>query len=328
MSDSVPLLQVRDLAVRFDTDEGVVEAVNGISYDIEEGASLGIVGESGCGKSVSALAVMRLVPSPAGRITSGEVKFEGRSLLDLDGGEMRNIRGGQIAMIFQDPLNSLNPVYTIGHQIVEALQLHLGMSKRDGRTRATELLELVGIPSASERLDDYPHQFSGGMQQRAMIAMAVSCQPKLLIADEPSTALDVTIQAQILQMITDLQRRVNLGVLLISHDLAVVGQIADRVAVMYSGEIVETLPTTQLFQAPRHPYTQALLRCVPGMTGEIAYLDVIEGQVPELTDLPPACRFAPRCPHALDRCRDERPRLERVANEHQLRCWNPQPFQR
>ena len=321
-----PLLEIEDLSVDLPTDEGLVRPVAQLSLRVNSGEIVGLVGESGCGKSMTALAVMRLLPD--GGRTEGQVRFHGQDLLATSEAEMRGIRGRRISMVFQDPMTSLDPVFTIGQQVAETVQAHRRVGHETARAQALEALEQVGLAGAAERMDNYPHQLSGGMRQRVMIAIALVMEPDLLIADEPTTALDVTIQAQILQMITDLQRRVNLGVLLISHDLAVVGQIADRVAVMYSGEIVETLPTTQLFQAPRHPYTQALLRCVPGMTGEIAYLDVIEGQVPELTDLPPACRFAPRCPHALDRCRDERPRLERVANEHQLRCWNPQPFQR
>jgi len=321
MSASVPLLQVRDLAVRFDTDEGVVEAVNDISYDIEEGASLGIVGESGCGKSVSALAVMRLVPSPAGRITSGEVKFEGRDLLGVDSGEMRNIRGGQIAMIFQDPLNSLNPVYTIGHQIVEALRLHMGMSKRDGRTRATELLDLVGIPSAADRLDDYPHQFSGGMQQRAMIAMAISCQPKLLIADEPSTALDVTIQAQVVDLLSDLRTELNMAVILITHDLALVAGFCDHVAVMYAGHIVEHAPVRELFGQSMHPYTLGLLGSSPSLVGDRSKpLTTIAGAPPDQTALPPGCPYTVRCPYVRDECHVALPELTRVNSVHSVRC--------
>ena len=321
MSESNTLLQVRDLAVRFKTDEGIVEAVNGISYDLAEGGALGIVGESGCGKSVSALAVMRLVPQPAGRITSGEVEFQGQNLLDLDGEEMRKVRGGDIAMIFQDPLSSLNPVYTIGHQIMEALRLHLGYSKDDAKKRAIELLDLVGIPSAADRIDDYPHQFSGGMQQRAMIAMAISCQPKLLIADEPSTALDVTIQAQVVELLAELRTVLNMAIILITHDLALVAGFCDHVAVMYAGHIVEYAPVGELFSDSLHPYTLGLLGSAPSLIGDRSKpLITIAGAPPDQTALPPGCPYTVRCPHVRDECHVSVPELKPVSATHSVRC--------
>jgi oligopeptide transport system ATP-binding protein len=321
MNAADPLLQVSDLAVRFDTDEGVVEAVNGISYDIKPGASLGIVGESGCGKSVSALAVMRLVPEPAGRITSGEILFEGRNLLEIETEEMRHIRGGRIGMIFQDPLNSLNPVYTIGHQIGEAVRIHLGLSKGDARRRAIELLDLVGIPAAADRVDDYPHQFSGGMQQRAMIAMAISCRPQLLIADEPSTALDVTIQAQVLELLAGLRVELNMAIILITHDLAVVAGFCDHVAVMYAGHIVEHASVHDLFRRSLHPYTLGLLGSVPSRIGDRTKpLITIPGAPPDQTALPPGCPYAVRCTYVRDECHLAVPELTRVDSNHSVRC--------
>ena len=319
------LLEIESLSVDLTTEEGPVRPVAQLSLSVAAGEIVGLVGESGCGKTMTALAVMRLLPG--GGRAEGKVRLHGRDLLEMSDREMRSVRGRQMSMVFQEPMTSLDPVFTVGKQVTETVLAHRRVDRATARQRALEALEQVGLAGAEERMHDYPHQLSGGMRQRVMIAIALVMEPDLLIADEPTTALDVTIQAQILEMIADLQRRSDLGVLLISHDLAVVGQVADRVAVMYAGEIVETLPTDQLFRAPQHPYTQSLLRCVPGMTGDVPYLEVIDGQVPELTNLPPACRFAPRCAHALDRCHEERPALENIADDHQLRCWNPQPFQ-
>ena len=329
MTADTTLLRIADLAVDLATEEGSVRPVDGVSLSIAAGEILGLVGESGCGKTITALAVMRLLPEPGSRIT-GTVQLTDRDLLALPEAEMRRVRGPSISMIFQEPMTSLDPVFTIGHQLTETVRAHHKIGRREARERAIEILDHVGIPNPAQRLNDYPHQLSGGMRQRVMIAIALILEPQLLIADEPTTALDVTIQAQILELIDDLRQRSKMSVLLISHDLAVVGQVAERVAVMYAGEVVEIMPTTTLFVAPRHPYTQGLLRCIPGLAhhtdADETRLHVIEGRVPELRNLPPACRFAPRCPYAMDRCWNERPQLEKVADEHHLGCWNPQPF--
>ncbi len=322
---AAPLLEAVDLAVDLATEDGRVRPVDGISFTLGGGEILGLVGESGCGKSMTALSIMRLLPDRISR-TSGRVLFDGRDLLRLSEGEMQKVRGREISMIFQEPMTSLDPVFTVGHQITEAMKAHRHLGRSEADAAAADMLERVGIASAAERMRDYPHQLSGGMRQRVMIAIALILQPKLLIADEPTTALDVTVQAQILDLIRDLQQRLNMGVLLISHDLAVVGQVADRVAVMYAGEIVEVVDTTRLFRSPLHPYTQGLLRCIPGMAEADDYLDVIKGRVPDLRYLPPACRFAPRCPYALDRCWQERPALEKLGDDQYVSCWNPQPF--
>ena len=292
-SNGQSLLQIRDLAVEFTTDDGIVQAVNGVSYDVPAGHAIGIVGESGSGKSVSQLAVMRLVARPAGRITSGEVLFEGTNLLDLNDAEMRRVRGNQIAMIFQDPMNSLNPVYTVGKQIEESLRLHQGVTKIEARARAVELLDLVGIPSPADRIKDYPHQLSGGMQQRAMIAMAISCNPQLLIAAEPSTALDVTIQAQVIELLAELRSKLNMAVILITHDLALVAGFCDEVAVMYAGYIVEQGPARDIFYNPKHPYTLGLLGSVPNLTSDRPErLTAIPGTPPDMLALPVGCPYA------------------------------------
>jgi len=316
------LLEVRNLATKFFTQDGVVNAVNGISFKVEEGETLGFVGESGCGKTVTVLSMMRLIPSPPGRIVDGEVLFEKRDLLKMSAGEIRKVRGKKIAMIFQDPMTSFNPVLTIGRQIEEALELHLGMSRRRARERATELLELVGIPDAGERVDDYPHQFSGGMRQRAMIAMALSCNPQLLIADEPTTALDVTIQAQIIELVKRLRDERGLSVIWITHDLGVISGLADRVIVMYAGYIVERAPVMQVFTDPRHPYTLGLLTSVPRLDEQRGdSLTPIEGLPPDLIDMPPGCPFRPRCSYAIDRCVEANPKLETVTLHHETACW-------
>jgi oligopeptide transport system ATP-binding protein len=313
---------VRDLQTEFVTEDGIVHAVNGISYDLHEGEALGLVGESGCGKSVSALSILRLIPHPPGRIAGGEIRFRGRDLLRLGEDDLRRIRGNDIAMIFQDPMTSLNPVLTIGRQIGEALELHKGMDRRAAQKRSIELLEMVGIPSARSRIDDYPHQFSGGMRQRVMIAMAISCEPQVLIADEPTTALDVTIQAQILDLIQRLRRELGMAVVLISHDLGVVAGICDRIAVMYAGYIVEEAAAEDLFADPRHPYTLGLLRSVPRIDQPPRdRLVPIEGLPPDLIHLPPGCPFAPRCSYAVDRSEEENPILQSVGDGHRVACW-------
>jgi oligopeptide transport system ATP-binding protein len=317
-----PLLEVNNLKTYFYTPDGVVKAVNGVSYTLGYGEALGLVGESGCGKSVSAMSLMRLIPTPPGRIVEGEVIFEGRNLLNLSDEEIRRVRGKDIAMIFQDPMTSLNPVLTIGRQISEALELHLGMNKAQARERTIELLEMVGIPAARGRVDDYPHQFSGGMRQRVMIAMALSCNPKILLADEPTTALDVTIQAQILDLIKRLRRELGMAVVLITHDLGVVAGLADRINVMYAGYIVESAEARELFHNPRHPYTLGLLRSIPRIDEpRREKLVPIEGLPPDLIDAPPGCPFQPRCVYAVDRCADENPSLEPVSRGHTIACW-------
>jgi oligopeptide transport system ATP-binding protein len=316
------LLQVKGLRTQFFTQDGVVNAVNGIGYELGEGETLGIVGESGCGKSVSVLSVMRLIPQPPGRIVGGEVWFGGRNLLKVDEAEMRHVRGHKVAMVFQDPMTSLNPVLTINQQVSEALQLHLGMDKAQARKRTIELLEMVNIPKAADRVDDYPHQFSGGMRQRAMIAMALSCSPQLLIADEPTTALDVTIQAQIIDIVKRLKQELGMAIIWITHDLGVVAGLADRVVVMYAGYIIEHAEVKDLYGDPRHPYTLGLLRSIPRLDAERkSKLTPIEGLPPDLIDLPAGCPFAPRCSFAIERCLVENPHLETVARRHEVACW-------
>lgn len=316
------LLQVKGLRTQFHTQDGVVNAVNGISYELNEGETLGIVGESGCGKSVGVLSVMRLIPQPPGRIAGGEVWFGGRDLLHVDEAEMRQVRGHKIAMVFQDPMTSLNPVLTINQQVSEALQLHLGMDKGEARRRTIELLEMVNIPKAAERVDDYPHQFSGGMRQRVMIAMGLSCNPQLLIADEPTTALDVTIQAQILDIVKRLKDELGMAIIWITHDLGVVAGLADRVLVMYAGYVIEHAEVKDLYGDPRHPYTLGLLRSIPRLDAERkSKLTPIEGLPPDLIDMPEGCPFAPRCGYAIERCLVENPQLESVSRRHDVACW-------
>ncbi len=316
------LLDVRNLHTHFFTKDGVVKAVNGISYTLNEGETLAIVGESGCGKSVGVMSLIRLIPSPPGKVVAGEVQFDGRDLLKLDDDEIRQVRGNRIAMIFQDPMTSLNPVLTIGFQIGEALQLHLGMNKEQARKRSTELLEMVGIPGAANRLDDYPHQFSGGMRQRVMIAMGLSCNPQLLIADEPTTALDVTIQAQIVDLVTRLKEDIGMAVIWITHDLGVVAGMAERVIVMYAGFIVEEAPVRELYANPRHPYTLGLIGSLPRLDEDNPVrLQSIEGLPPDLIDLPKGCPFAARCIYRVDKCLVENPVLEPVGPSHKIACW-------
>jgi peptide/nickel transport system ATP-binding protein len=317
------LLEVNNLQTHFPTRSGLVRAVDGVSFFIDRGELLGLVGESGCGKSITALSVMRLIALP-GRIVNGEILFDGKDLLRLSDAEMRQMRGDDIAMIFQDPMTSLNPVFTVGEQIAEALRLHRNMSRKEARQASIEAMREVAIPDPARRIDDYPHQLSGGMRQRVMIAMALACNPKLLIADEPTTALDVTIQAQILELLNDLRKQRELAVLLITHDLGVVAEVADRVAVMYTGRIVEESPVEELFARPKHPYTEGLLRSVPKLTSEHVVkkerLETIEGIVPRPTDLPPGCHFAPRCPHRMPRCTEEEIPLYQLDGGVQVRC--------
>ncbi|MGB9777379.1 MAG: ABC transporter ATP-binding protein [Anaerolineae bacterium] len=317
------LMDVRNLVTRFYTQDGVVHAVNGISYTMEEGEILGVVGESGCGKSVHALSIMRLIPSPPGKIEGGEVWFDGRDLMRLSEAEMHHVRGAEIAMVFQDPMTSFNPVFTIGFQIMEALKLHQGMDDKQARERAEELLTMVGIPEAKTRLDDYPHQFSGGMRQRAMIAMALSCNPKLLIADEPTTALDVTIQAQIIDLVKRLQEQLGMAVMWITHDLGVVARLAQRINVMYAGFIIERGNVKDIYKRPRHPYTKGLLGSLPRLDeAPGTKLISIPGLPPDLIDLPPGCPFVPRCTYAVDRCVEERPPLKEADTaNHLVACW-------
>ena len=319
-SDS--LLEVKNLTTRFDTEDGVVYAVNDVSYSLEEGETLGVVGESGCGKSVHALSIMRLIPMPPGRIVNGEVFLSGDDLLKKSEEEMRFVRGAQIAIIFQDPMTSLNPVRTIGYQIMEALKQHLEMNDREARERTAELLAMVGIPEAAQRVDDYPHQFSGGMRQRAMIAMALSCIPSILIADEPTTALDVTIQAQIIELVKSLQDQIGMSVIWITHDLGVVAGLAQRVNVMYAGSLIETGPVKKIYGDPHHPYTVGLLASLPRLDADTrSKLVSIEGEPPDLVDLEPGCPFYVRCTYAVERCLHETPILESIDNDHFVACW-------
>ncbi len=318
-----PLLEVKDLEVRFYTKDGEVQAVNRISYSMERGDTLGLVGESGCGKSVSTMAMLRLIPEPPGKITGGQVLFEGQDLLKMKPRDMHEVRGSQIAVIFQDPMVSLNPVMTIGNQIAEAMQVNLGMDKRKALGQAIELLAHVGIPNATERVRDYPHQFSGGMRQRAMIAMAVSCQPKLLIADEPTTALDVTIQAQIVDLVKRLQQEMGMAVIWITHDLGVIARLAKWINVMYAGYIVERGPIKRIFKGTAHPYTIGLLGSLPGLdVTSDQDLNYIEGAPPDMIRLPSGCPFWPRCVYRTERCASERPELVNVEHDHLAACWN------
>jgi oligopeptide transport system ATP-binding protein len=319
---SQPLLVVKNLETQFKTQDGIVKAVNNVSFHVDRGETLGIVGESGSGKSVTSLSIMRLIPNPPGRIVGGQIIFDGDNLLDYTEEEMRHIRGNRIAMIFQDPMTSLNPVLTIGRQITESLELHMKLTPREARNRAVELLQMVGIPGAARRLDDYPHQFSGGMRQRVMIAMALSCNPELLIADEPTTALDVTIQAQILELIQRLQHELGTAVIIITHDLGVVAGMADRVIVMYAGRVVEEGPTDEIFARPRMPYTIGLLRSIPRLDeAEGRILTPIRGLPPDLINLPQICPFSPRCDYFIPgKCDQQVPPLREVVPGHRAAC--------
>ena len=316
------LLQVKDLRTSFFTSEGEVRAVDGVSFAIEEGRTLGLVGESGCGKSVTSLSIMRLVASPPGKIVGGEILYRGRDLLKLSGAAMRKIRGNEISMIFQEPMTSLNPVFTVGNQIGEAIQLHQGLGKKETRAKTIEMLRLVKIADPQTRIDDYPHQLSGGMRQRVMIAMALSCNPSLLIADEPTTALDVTIQAQILELMKELQHKLGgMALLLITHDLGVVAEQADEVAIMYAGKIVERAKTKALFDRPLHPYTVGLLKSLPGAENKKKRLDAIPGVVPSPLDLPSGCRFRDRCFKAAGICAEAEPQLLEKEKDHWVACY-------
>ncbi|MGI6149246.1 MAG: ABC transporter ATP-binding protein [Firmicutes bacterium] len=315
------LLSVRDLRTYFYTEDGVVPAVDGISFDLERGGTLGIVGESGCGKSVTSLSIMGLIPSPPGKIESGEIIFEGQDLVKLSEAEMRKIRGNEISMIFQEPMTSLNPVFTIGNQIMEAIILHQKLDKASARKKAIEMLSLVGIPSPERRVDEYPHQLSGGMRQRVMIAMALSCNPKLLIADEPTTALDVTIQAQILDLMRELQKELGTAIIMITHDLGVIAELVERVVVMYTGVIVESADTKTIFANPQHPYTQGLLGSIPRLDSDVKRLQAIPGTVPTPGNFPQGCGFHPRCPYAKSICEAKRPPAFEVGPGHYSACW-------
>lgn len=316
------VLEVNDLHTVFHTGEGTVHAVNGVSFSLAEGELLGVVGESGSGKSVTMMSLMRLLPMPPGEIVSGSVNFEGNDLTSLDDRSLRHVRGGQIGFVFQDPMTSLNPVFTVGFQLTEPLRIHMGLSKREAKKRAVELLELVGIPDAAPRLSDYPHQFSGGMRQRVMIAIALACDPKVLIADEPTTALDVTIQAQIIELVKKLRQELGMAIIWITHDLGVVAGIADRVLVMYGGQIVEHAPVSELYSNPQHPYTRALLETLPSMDEtRTERLRSISGQPPALTKPLSSCPFAPRCPEALAKCHLETPSRSDLGNGHDVACW-------
>lgn len=315
------LLQIKHLRTYFHTSGGLVKAVDDIDLTVHKGKVLGIVGESGCGKSVTSLSVMRLVPQPNGFIDGGSITFDGVDLLALPESEMRTIRGNNISMIFQEPMTSLNPVFTIGYQIGESLELHQNLTGKRNRDRCIELIKLVGIPRAEKVVDEYPHQLSGGMRQRVMIAMALSCNPKLIIADEPTTALDVTIQAQVLELIKELKDRFDTAIMLITHDLGVIAEMADQVAVMYAGKVVEETDVISLFKEPMHPYTVGLLKSRPELISREEKLTCIRGMVPDPTDMPAGCAFAPRCDHCMDICRQEMPELWQTKPGHQVRCW-------
>ncbi len=321
----VPLLELRDLRTQFSTQEGVVSAVDGISLRIENGQTLAVVGESGCGKSVMARSILQLIPTPPGKIVGGEVLYQGTDLLKRNAEQMCDIRGKEISMIFQEPMTSLNPVLTVGDQVAEIILEHENIGRKNARARVLELFNLVNIPAAGKRIREYPHQLSGGMRQRVMIAISLACRPKLLIADEPTTALDVTIQAQILDLITRLKEELGMGVLLITHDLGVVAEVAQHVVVMYAGRKVEEAPVEPLFDESLHPYTRGLLDCVPRLDAfeqaEPDRLRTVEGLVPSLADMPPGCSFAPRCPVSVDRCRRQKPEIKEVRPGHLVACF-------
>jgi peptide/nickel transport system ATP-binding protein len=319
------LLDVKNLKTYFFTDEGVVRAVDGVDLHIDRAETLGVVGESGCGKSVTALSIMRLIPQPPGRIVEGEIRYNGQSLLELPPARMRKVRGKEISMVFQEPMTSLNPVFTVGEQIAEALRLHEGLGRRAAMDKTVEMLKLVHISNPERRVKEYPHQLSGGMRQRVMIAMALSCNPKLLIADEPTTALDVTIQAQILELLNELKAKLNMAVMLITHDMGVIAETAQRVIVMYAAKVAEEAPATELFKEPLHPYTQGLLRSIPRIdlaATQKRRLETIPGVVPTIKgDIAPGCRFAPRCPYAMAVCAEKDPVLKEVKVGHKVSCW-------
>ena len=320
MSESRTVLDVKDLKTRFDTQDGTVHAVNGVSFNLKKGEFLGIVGESGSGKSVTMMSLLRLIPMPPGRIETGEAMFGDIDLLQLPLDELRGVRGGKVGFIFQDPMTSLNPVLTVGMQIMESLQLHQDMTDKEAEARAQELLELVEIPAAKQRLKNYPHELSGGMRQRVMIAVALACNPEILIADEPTTALDVTIQAQIIEIVRDLREQLETAVIWITHDLAVIAGLADRVLVMYGGQIVEEAQVSELYAKPQHPYTRGLLGSLPRLD-ERTKLVNIKGQPPSLYTAPTSCSFAPRCKYAYERCHTENPSLIPISETHKVSCW-------
>lgn len=320
------ILQVRDLKTYFFTENGIVKAVDGVDFEVYQGETLGLVGESGCGKSVTAFSIVKLLDYP-GKTIQGQILFKGDDLLKKNEKQMRKIRGKEISMIFQEPMTSLNPVFTIGFQITEALEVHYNMSKIKARERAIQLLEKVGIPIPDQRIDEYPHQLSGGMRQRTMIAMALACDPSLLIADEPTTSLDVTIQAQILELIKSLLKQFNSSLIMITHDLGVIAEIADRIAVMYAGKIVEYADTRSIFYSPLHPYTFGLLTSIPRLDMEIEKLESIPGVVPDPLHFPEGCKFHPRCIFATDKCRKEEPLLTEADNKHLVRCWHIEKVQ-
>lgn len=315
------LLQVHELRTTFNAGPKEISAIDGVSFHVNKAETVGIVGESGCGKSVTALSVMRLIPDPPGKIKAGEILLEGEDILKKSPEEMRKIRGKEISMIFQDPMSSLNPVYTIGFQIAEAVQLHQGLGKKDALERAIEMLRLVGLASPERRVHDYPHMLSGGMRQRVMIAMALSCNPKLLIADEPTTALDVTVQAQILELMKKLKEEIEMAIILITHDLGIVAEMCERVIVMYAGKIVEETDTVSLFEKPFHPYTEGLLNSIPRIGGLQAKLHVIPGTVPNFLNMPTGCRFQPRCSRAVKQCKEKQPDLVTLQPGHRVACW-------
>ncbi len=321
VADKKKILQVKNLKTYFFTEDGVAKAVDGVDFEIYQGETLGLVGESGCGKSVTAFSILRLLDYP-GKTVEGQIIFKGADLLKKSDNEMRKIRGKEIAMIFQEPMTSLNPVFTIGYQISEALKIHLKMSNREAKMKSIELLEKVGIPIPKQRFDEYPHQLSGGMRQRAMIAMALSCNPILLIADEPTTSLDVTIQAQILDLMKNLLKQFNSSLIMITHDLGVIAEIADRIAVMYAGKIVEYAETRSIFFSPLHPYTYGLLTSIPRLDLDLGKLESIPGIVPDPLHFPSGCKFHPRCIFATRKCKEEEPLLERIENNHMVRCWH------
>ena len=313
------LLDIKDLVIRYETSDGVVYAVNGVNLQIKKGTTLGLVGETGAGKTTVAKGIMRIIPNPPGRIVSGEILFEGENLLAKDESEMRKIRGNEISMIFQDPMTSLNPVMTVGDQIAEVIAIHQNLDKKGAKEKAKEMLEMVGIPA--EREGEYPHQFSGGMKQRVVIAIALACNPQLLIADEPTTALDVTIQAQVLDMMTSLKDKMDTSMLLITHDLGVVAQICDNVAIMYAGEVVEYGNLHEVFKSTAHPYTEGLFGSIPSLTAEVKRLSPIEGLMPDPMNLPSGCKFSPRCKYATERCRSEVPPMTDLGGTHCAKCF-------
>lgn len=319
------LLHIKNLKTYFETSEGLGRAVDGISISVNKGETLGIVGESGCGKSVTALSILKLIPDPPGKIIGGEILFEGKDILKLSDYELRKLRGNEISMIFQEPMTSLNPVFTIGTQISEVLTLHQGLSKKDALDKSIEMLKIVGIPEPERRISEYPHQLSGGMRQRVMIAIALACRPKVLIADEPTTALDVTIQSQILELLLNLKRDFGTAVILITHDLGVIAETAERVIVIYAGRVAEEAKTEELFKNPKHPYTQELLKSIPDIKSKekqsSRYLHEIKGIVPSIFHLPRGCKFYPRCPYVMDICRKDEPDLFQNGSGHTARCW-------